>query len=92
MRENSYLEWAHKKGWITWFTNMIYYLYISKLTTENSQTKTKHQSVSEVEAGLEEAWHLGFHKVVVYRVQVHIDCCWGSREEWCPLPVIVLSI
>ena len=44
-----------KKVWITLFTKMIDYLYISKLTAEDSQTKTKHQSVSEVEAGLEEA-------------------------------------
>jgi DNA-binding protein len=26
-----------------------------KLTTENSQSKTEHQSVSKIEAGLEEA-------------------------------------
>jgi hypothetical protein len=27
----------------------------TKLTTENSQSKTEHQSVSKIEAGLEEA-------------------------------------
>jgi hypothetical protein len=64
----------------------------TKLTTENSQSKTEHQSVSKIEACLEEARHLSLHIEVIYWVQVHINSCWGSREEWSPLPVIVLSI
>lgn len=44
----------------------------SKLTAEYSQTKTEHQSVSEIKAGLEEARHLSLDMIVVYRIEVYI--------------------
>lgn len=45
---------------------------ISNGTAEYSQTKTEHQSVSEIKAGLEEARHLSLDMIVVYRIEVYI--------------------
>ncbi len=68
-------------GWRYWW-----------LTTKNSKTETEHKSVAKVETGLEEASHLCLHEIVVDWVEQHITSCWCCRNEWCPLPVVVLSI
>ena len=47
----------------------------SNSSTENSQTETEHESVSKVEAGLEEPSHFCLHVIVIYRIQVYINCC-----------------
>jgi hypothetical protein len=45
------------------------------LTTKNTQTKTEHKSITEVETHLEKAKHLCLHEVIVYSIKIHITCC-----------------